>query len=91
MGEHTCSQADHINSIKVELGKHGERLESLEKYNLQQNGAILRVEAKVDRLDDKLDDRMDTLKIWMLNTLVKVSSLFGVFVLGLVAWLIQRG
>ena len=86
LGEHTCSQIKPVNEIKVEIGKIGQRVDALEKYNIQQNGAISRIEVKVDKLDDKIDD----LQTWMLNTLVKVSSMFGVFVLGLVAWLIQR-
>ena len=91
MGEHACSQTGPINEVKVELGKIGQRVDALEKYNIQQNGAISRIEFKVDKLDDKLDDKMDTLQTWMLNTLVKVVSMLGVFMLGLVAWLIQRG
>ena len=91
MDEHT----EVINNLRIAVGKHGERLQDLERYNLQQNGAIVRIEQKVDdlgnRLSTKVDSKFDALQKWMLDKLVAVALSFGVFVLGLVAWLVQRG
>lgn len=38
--------ADEIIAIKIEQGKHTERLDDLEEYQKRQNGSLQRVESK---------------------------------------------
>ncbi|WP_092487464.1 hypothetical protein [Desulfoscipio geothermicus] len=42
--------ADEIMAIKIEQGKHAERLDDLEEYQRRQNGSLQRVEGKVERM-----------------------------------------
>ncbi len=36
--------------LQIEQGRHAERLDNLEEYRARQNGSLLRLENKVDRM-----------------------------------------
>lgn len=38
-----------LEDMAVELGRHGERINSLEEHRERQNGCLQRIEAKLDR------------------------------------------
>ena len=72
-----CKQDLIIRDRLIVQAKHGERIDDMEDYRAKQNGALLRVERKID----------DLLK-WIMATAVVMS---GGFILGLVTWLVQKG
>jgi len=42
--------AEEIMAIKIEQGKHAERLDDLEEHQRKQNGSLQRVESKVEKM-----------------------------------------
>lgn len=40
--------AEEVMNIKIEQGKHAERLDDLEEHKARQNGSLQRVEEKVE-------------------------------------------
>lgn len=41
---------NEVMVLKVEQGKHSERLDDLERYQKRQNGSLQRVERKVEKM-----------------------------------------
>lgn len=39
-----------VESLAIEVARHGERLESLEAYQKKQNGSLQRLEEKIDKI-----------------------------------------
>lgn len=72
-----CTERDLIQKLAVESGRHAERLSDLEEHRKRQNGILLRIE-----------DKIDNLIRWLMTASI---TLLGGFVLGLIAWLVQRG
>ncbi len=72
-----CKEQESIHNLAIEAGRHAERLSDLEEHRKRQNGILLRIE-----------DKIDNLIRWMMTASLTV---LGGFVLGLIAWLVQRG
>lgn len=72
-----CTEREAIRKLAIESGRHSERLSDLEEHRKRQNGLLFRIEDKIDNLIK-----------WMMTASLTV---LGGFILGLVAWLVQRG
>jgi len=68
---------DEIREIVKHINNHEGRITNLEEFRRQQNASLVRIEEKID----------DLIK-WFMTASITV---LGGFVLGVLAWLVQRG
>ncbi len=66
-----------MEQIAAALAEHGESIKNLQGWQKRQNGGLLKIEEKIDRMDEKFNERFNSLYFWLVGLMGGViASLF---------------
>lgn len=66
-----------MEQIATALAEHGESIKNLQGWQKRQNGSLLKIEEKIDRMDEKFNERFNSLYFWLVGLMGGViASLF---------------
>lgn len=66
-----------MEQIAAALAEHGESIKNLQGWQKRQNGSLLKIEEKIDRMDEKFNERFNSLYFWLVGLMGGViASLF---------------
>lgn len=65
----------------IDVARHSERIDNLERWQRTQNGELRRMAERLEKLDEKLDQQTQSVRTWLIALLT--SALLSVALLAL--------